>query len=84
MFLSPFPGNERPQAAPTRWLTDDEDWTAATELGMLGRVSNQDVYNVPQVQTGLDAMIKPGVTFADYQETKPRHLHAILDAWVAR
>ena len=28
-------------------------------------------------------MVKPGVTFADYQETKPRHFHAILDQWLA-
>ena len=51
---------------------------------MLGRVFNQDVYNLPQVQLGLEAMTKPGVTFADYQETKPRHFHAILDEWLAR
>jgi hypothetical protein len=84
MFLSPFPGDERPPAAPIHWLSDDEDWTVATELGMLGRVFNQDVYNLPEVQLGLEAMIKPGVTFADYQETKPRHFHAILDQWIAR
>lgn len=29
-------------------------------------------------------MIKPGVTFADYQESKLRHFHAILDDWFAR
>jgi hypothetical protein len=86
MFLSPFPGDERPPAAPIRWLSEDDDWTVATELGMLGRVFNQDVYNLPQVQLGLEAMegIKPGVTFADYQETKPRHFHALLDEWIAR
>jgi hypothetical protein len=84
MFLSPYPGDQRPPAAPIHWLSDDEDWTVATELGMLGRVFNQDVYNVPQVQLGLEAMTKPGVTFADYQETKPRHFHATLDEWLAR
>ena len=51
---------------------------------MLGRVFNQDVYNVPEVQKGLEAMMKPGVTFADYQESKPRHFHAILGEWIAR
>ncbi len=85
MFLSPFTG-ERPPAAPIHWLTDDEDWTAAPELGMLARVFNQDVYNLPEVQAGLEAMAmtKPGVTFADYQETKPRHFHALLDEWLER
>jgi nitrite reductase/ring-hydroxylating ferredoxin subunit len=84
MFLSPFPGDERPPAAPIHWLGDDEDWTAAPELGMLARVFNQDVYNLPKVQAGLESMTKPGVTFADYQETKPRHFHAVLDEWLAR
>jgi nitrite reductase/ring-hydroxylating ferredoxin subunit len=85
MFLSPFTG-ERPPAAPIHWLNDDDDWTAAPELGMLARVFNQDVYNLPHVQTGLEALAatKDGVTFADYQETKPRHFHALLDEWVAR
>jgi hypothetical protein len=84
MFLSPYAGDTPPPAAPIHWLDDDDDWTAATELGMLGRVFNQDVYNLPQVQAGLDAMTKPGVTFADYQETKPRHFHALLDEWIER
>jgi phenylpropionate dioxygenase-like ring-hydroxylating dioxygenase large terminal subunit len=84
MFLSPYAGDTPPPAAPIHWLTDDDDWTVATELGMLGRVFNQDVYNLPEVQLGLEAMTKPGVTFADYQETKPRHFHALLDEWLAR
>ncbi len=84
MYLSPFPGDERPPAAQVHWLTDDDDWTVASELGMLGRVFNQDVYNLPKVQAGLESMTKPGVTFADYQETKLRHMHALLDEWIAR
>jgi nitrite reductase/ring-hydroxylating ferredoxin subunit len=83
MFLSPFAG-ERPPAAPIHWLQPEDDWTVATELGMLGRVFNQDVYNLPEVQKGLEAMVKPGVTFADYQETKPRHFHDLLGEWIAR
>lgn len=57
-------------------------WLAGPQLPP--RVFNQDVYNVPQVQAGLDCMTKPGVTFADYQETKPRHFHEILSEWLAR
>jgi phenylpropionate dioxygenase-like ring-hydroxylating dioxygenase large terminal subunit len=83
MYLSPYRG-AKPPAAAIHWLRDDEDWTKAAELGMLGRVFNQDVYNLPKVQAGLEAMTKPGVTFADYQETKPRHFHEQLDQWLAR
>lgn len=36
------------------------------------------------VQAGLEAMLKPGVAFADYQETKPRHSHQILGEWLEK
>jgi len=50
---------------------------------MLARVFNQDVYNLPKVQRGLEAAKKPGcVTFASYAETKLRHFHRLYDRWV--
>ena len=54
MILNPFTG-ERPQAAPLRMLGVDDDWTEAYELGLLTRVFNQDVYNLPKVQAGLES-----------------------------
>ena len=33
MFLSPFPGDERPPAAPIHWLADDDDWTDRHRVG---------------------------------------------------
>jgi nitrite reductase/ring-hydroxylating ferredoxin subunit len=81
MFLSPFQG-ERPPAAPLRMLGPDDDWTDAPELGMLARVFNQDVYNLPNVQEGLESGALQSVTFANYQETKIRHFHALLDQWI--
>jgi phenylpropionate dioxygenase-like ring-hydroxylating dioxygenase large terminal subunit len=83
MFLSPFAG-ERPPPAPIHWLTEEERWMDAPELGMLGRVFDQDAFNLPNVQKGLKTMHKAGVTLAAYQETKIRHFHALLDEWLAR
>jgi phenylpropionate dioxygenase-like ring-hydroxylating dioxygenase large terminal subunit len=85
MYLSPFVG-ERPPAAPIHWLDEDDDWTDAPELGALARVFNQDVYNLPQVQAGLEAAkgVVPTMTFAQYQETKPRHFHMLWEDWVNR
>lgn len=83
MFLSPYAG-EKPSAAPIHWLGEDDDWTNAPELGLLARVFNQDVFNLPQVQAGLEAINVPTVTFANYQETKLRHFHALLEEWIAR
>jgi phenylpropionate dioxygenase-like ring-hydroxylating dioxygenase large terminal subunit len=83
MYLSPFTG-KRPPPAKIHWLSADQDFTEAPELGLLARVFNQDVFNLPKVQAGLEAMRDPEVVFANYGETKPRHFHQMLDAFLAR
>lgn len=83
MFLSPYPeGTPRPPAAPIHWLGFEDDWTEAPELGMLARIFNQDVFNIPKVQQGLKAMKRPEVVFASYNETKIRHFHQLLERWL--
>lgn len=85
MYFSPAPADgPRPAAAPIHWLGIDDDWTEAPELGMLAKVFNQDVYNMPQVQAGLKTMKQPYVMFGDYGETKIRHFHGLLQAWIDR
>jgi nitrite reductase/ring-hydroxylating ferredoxin subunit len=81
MVLSPFKG-ERPPAAQLRMLGVDDDWTDAYELGLLTRVFNQDVYNLPRVQQGLESGSLDHVVFARYQETKIRMMHAELERWI--
>ena len=85
MYFAPAPdGEKRPPAAPIHWLGPDDDWTEAPELGMLAKVFNQDVYNLPRVQKGLHTLKHPSVIFADYGESKPRHFHKLLDEWIAK
>ena len=83
MILNPFTG-ERPKAAPLRMLGVDDDWTEAYELGMLTRVFNQDVYNLPKVQAGLESGALDEIVLARYQETKIRCIQAELERWVSR
>ena len=80
-YLSPFAG-ERPDPAPMHLLEADEPWTNAPELGMLAKVFTQDTFNLPQVQKGLEAAQYDEVVFANYQETKIRHFHTLLGAWL--
>ena len=80
-YLSPFAG-QRPKPAKTHWLTEEQDWCQAPELGMLARVFNQDTFNLPQVQRGLEAAQYDSVVLARYQETKIRHHHTLLERWV--
>ncbi len=85
MFLAPYVESEpKPPAAPIHWLGPDDDWTEAVELGLLARVFNQDVFNLPKVQAGLESAAIETVTFANYQETKPRHFHQLLGEWTTR
>ena len=78
IMLGAFQG-ERPPPAPIRWLQPDESWSV--ELGFLGKVFDQDFFNMPKVQKGLESTYKPGVTLAKYQESKVRWLHAKLGEW---
>jgi hypothetical protein len=85
IYLSPTPpGQARPPAVPVHHLGPDDDWTDAPELGMLAKVFNQDVVNMPDVQKGLKTLKRPEIIFANYGETKPRHFHKLLNEWLAR
>jgi hypothetical protein len=85
MYFAPSPDAEnRPPAAAIHWLGPDDDWVTAPELGMLAKVFNQDVANLPYVQKGLKTMKQPYVIFADYGETKPRHFHKLLEEWISK
>ena len=83
IFLAPFSG-ERPPPAKVHWLEEYESFTAAPELGMLAKVFDQDLFNMPKVQQGLESTRKPGVTLGNYQESKVRWLHAKLDEYLER
>jgi len=79
IMLAPFSG-ERPPPAEIHWLKEDEPWSSA--LGFLGRVFDQDAFNMPKVQLGLESTYKPGFTLANYQESKVRWLHQRLGEFV--
>ncbi len=49
---------------------------------MLGKVFEQDTFNMARVQLGLESTRKPGVTLANYQESKVRWLHMRLEEFV--
>ena len=80
-FMSPFSG-ERPAPVEMHLLDFDEPWSSAEELGNLGKVFDQDVFNMERVQIGLETTVKPGVTLANYQESKVRWFHNMLDRYL--
>jgi phenylpropionate dioxygenase-like ring-hydroxylating dioxygenase large terminal subunit len=80
-FLSPFAG-ERPAPAEFQLLDFDQPWSSAEILQTLGKVFDQDVFNMERVQMGLETTVKPGVTLANYQESKVRWFHVLLDEYL--
>jgi phenylpropionate dioxygenase-like ring-hydroxylating dioxygenase large terminal subunit len=85
MVLEPLPeGESRPPAAKTRVLGPGETWSDAPELGVFGRVFNQDGSNFGRIQRGLRASVRPTTTLASYQESRIRHFHATLDQYLGR
>ena len=85
MVLEPVPdGEERPPAASTRHIGPGESWADVPELGVFGKVFNQDGSTFGRVQRGLRASVKATTTLARYQESRIRHFHATLDAYLAR
>lgn len=81
MFLSPFKG-DRPAPAPMTLLGFDDPVADAPGIGALGRIFDQDVFNLPNVQRGLEAASKKTVTLAAYQEVKIRHFYELHENWV--
>ena len=78
LFLPSPTGEDRPPPAPIHWLEADEDWTEAPQLGLLAKVFTQDCHNLNKVQQGLKNLASQRVRLANYQETKLRHFHQLL------
>ena len=72
------PGQEAPKAPAMHFLTDDEKWTEATEIGILGDVFEQDMENLPFVQQGLKSSANGEVQLANYQEIQIRQFQNTL------
>ncbi len=85
MFLfSKAPDGSHPEPAKMTMLGPDQNWCDAPELGSAAMVADQDTDNLRRIQKGLRTTRKPGVTLARYQESRIRHYHETLDAYMAQ
>ncbi|MGL6224326.1 MAG: aromatic ring-hydroxylating oxygenase subunit alpha [Steroidobacteraceae bacterium] len=79
----PQRGQPRPPSVGVHWLRDDQPWSEATELPILGPVIDQDMSNMPYVQEGLLASATGRVQLGACQEVRIRHMHQTLDRYLA-
>jgi phenylpropionate dioxygenase-like ring-hydroxylating dioxygenase large terminal subunit len=83
-FLFPKAADgSHPKPAPIVWLQEDEPWSTVESMGSAAMVVDQDTDNLKRIQKGLRATKKPGVTLANYQESRIRHFHQTLDRYMA-
>ena len=78
------PGQPMPASPPMKFLSVDQKWTEAPELGALGEVFEQDMENLPYVQEGLKASKNGEVQLGDYQEIRIRQFHQTLEKYVEK
>ncbi|NET16774.1 MAG: aromatic ring-hydroxylating dioxygenase subunit alpha, partial [Okeania sp. SIO1H6] len=83
LLLQPLPPGMTPPTANINWLTSEQNWSDAPELMTLGPVLDQDISNLLQLQKGLKASAKPGITLGNYQESRIRHFHQVLDKYLS-
>jgi phenylpropionate dioxygenase-like ring-hydroxylating dioxygenase large terminal subunit len=73
----------KPAPAPTRLLSEDEPWTAATEIGYLAGLFDQDQANMGPTQQGLRDLGEDGeLTFSRYHDLRCRNLHRMVDEYM--
>ena len=75
-------GEPKPPAAPRKFLTLDQKWTEAPELGGLGEVFEQDMDNLPYVQEGLHCSKNGEVQLGNYQEIRIRQFQDTLMKYI--
>ncbi len=75
-------GEPIPRGVPRNFLTLEQKWTEAAELGGLGEVFEQDMANLPYVQEGLHCSKNGEVQLGNYQEIRIRQLHDTLDKYI--
>jgi Ring hydroxylating alpha subunit (catalytic domain) len=75
-------GEPIPRGVPMKLIGPDEKWTAATEIGILGDVFEQDMENLPYVQDGMHASKTGKIQLANYQEIRIRQFHQTMDKYL--
>jgi phenylpropionate dioxygenase-like ring-hydroxylating dioxygenase large terminal subunit len=77
------PGVEHPPPAKVTYLGVDQPFTDAAELRAIAPVLDQDVSNFEGLQRGMRAAAGGRSTLSEYQESRIRHVHQMLDSWMA-
>ena len=84
MLFAKNADGSHPAPAKVSWIGIEDSWSMVPNIGSAAPVADQDTDNLKRIQRGLRTARKPGVTFSNYQESRIRHFHKTLDAYMAR
>jgi hypothetical protein len=83
LFAKNPDGSHPPVGKPTI-VGVNESWHAVPGMGSAADVTDQDTENLKRIQRGIRASKKPGATMSVYQESRIRHFHKTLEAYMAK
>jgi hypothetical protein len=84
MLFTKGPDGSHPPPCKVTKIGIDDSWHMIPNLGTAADVTDQDTDNLKRIQRGVRASKKPGVTLSNYQESRIRHFHQTLDAYMAQ
>lgn len=61
----------------------NDSWHKVPGMGSAADVTDQDTDNLKRIQRGIRASKKPGATMSVYQESRIRHFHQTLEAYMS-
>ena len=85
LFLRPkTPNEDYPLPPEPHYLDVDDSYTQCEGTGFLGAVYDQDTNNLLSQTRGFKASPKGAQTLGNYQESRTRHLHLIIDKYIEK
>ena len=86
IFLTPVPqSGERPAPADIIHLGKKESFTTIKSMDQnMAHIYDQDTGNLENQQLGFKTSKKPGMTLGNYQESRIRHFHKVIDKYFTR
>lgn len=83
LLLAPLPPGGRPAPYEAVRIGIDDSYSSVPGVDpSLGEIYDQDTGNMGWMQEGMGAAKKKTATFANYQESRIRHIHQTLDTYL--
>ena len=84
MLFAKNPDGSHPPAGKPTIVGLHDSWHKVPGMGSAADVTDQDTENLKRIQRGIRASKKPGATMSVYQESRIRHFHKTLEAYMAK